>query len=265
MNKLRNSILLILVLSSHLEASAFEWQSIGQTIKNVTNTFVQTLSSYFSPTITINGSGNTITKQIAISDVSAIDMSGMGTLIISQSDRESLSIEAEDNIMPYIIISVKNNTLQIRKQNNININTTKPIRFHVTVKNINTITASSSIRIKADDIKTRSLDISTSGSATIEARIQTKQLTVMSSGSSNITLDGHADTQKLTMGGSSHFNGSKLIGKTAEVTCTGSSRVKLNVTKKINGTVSGSASVAYRGNPKIDVAQAGSAKIRKVS
>ena len=50
----------------------------------------------------VRGSGNVITESRTVAGFNAVELSGIGTLIIEQSDRESLEITAEDNLMRHI-------------------------------------------------------------------------------------------------------------------------------------------------------------------
>ena len=86
------------------------------------------------------GSGKVVTETRQVSGFDRVALSGIGNLTITQGDKESLKIEAEDNILPRIETTVQNRTLIIRYQNNDwqkNVVPTKPINFYLTVKNIN--------------------------------------------------------------------------------------------------------------------------------
>src|SRR5437588_11641926 len=62
---------------------------------------------------TIRGSGNVITTHRDVSGFSEVALLGTGTLTITQTGSEALTIEAEDNIMPKIKTEVTNNRLMI--------------------------------------------------------------------------------------------------------------------------------------------------------
>ena len=61
----------------------------------------------------IKGSGNVILEERDVSGFDQIVMAGAGQIIITQGDRESLSIETDDNLLEYISTEVTGDTLEI--------------------------------------------------------------------------------------------------------------------------------------------------------
>src|SRR3990170_5909134 len=61
----------------------------------------------------VRGSGNVVTEERDVSDFHKIHLSGIGNLIITQGEEESLTIEADDNIMPLISADVSGERLTI--------------------------------------------------------------------------------------------------------------------------------------------------------
>src|SRR5687767_1144824 len=55
---------------------------------------------------TVDGSGNVVVEQREVSGFSAVSMSGFGELIIQQTGKESLSITADDNLLPLLTSKV---------------------------------------------------------------------------------------------------------------------------------------------------------------
>jgi len=76
-------------------------------------------------TTPVTGSGKVITESRSVSNFKNITFSGMGEMLITQDETESLTIEAEDNIVALIKTEVKDDTLTIGfSQNNINLRPT---------------------------------------------------------------------------------------------------------------------------------------------
>jgi hypothetical protein len=63
-----------------------------------------------------------------------VAFSGVGQLTITQGNTESLTVVADENLLPYLTSSVSNNTLQLGQQANVSIQSAKSIAFLVTVK-----------------------------------------------------------------------------------------------------------------------------------
>ncbi|OGO16907.1 MAG: hypothetical protein A2Z14_01960 [Chloroflexi bacterium RBG_16_48_8] len=55
---------------------------------------------------TIQGSRNIITEARDVGGFNRIELEGMGKVILTQGEEESLTIEADDNLMEYITTEV---------------------------------------------------------------------------------------------------------------------------------------------------------------
>ena len=111
-------------------------------MKNIKAIYLLTLSVLVSGCIfpvrytRVLGSGEVITETRRVSGISAIELSGIGTLIIEQGSKESLEITAEDNILKYLKSSVNGRNLHLGVDDFVSIEPTKEIIYHLTVKNL---------------------------------------------------------------------------------------------------------------------------------
>src|SRR5262245_28969601 len=87
----------------------------------------------------VNGSGQVRTESRTVQNFKAVELSGIGTLVITQGNTEALTIEAEDNILPVLTSDVRAGQLTLGTRNNTHIRPTKPIRYTLTVKDLNAI------------------------------------------------------------------------------------------------------------------------------
>ena len=62
---------------------------------------------------TIEGAGSTVREERPVSYFSEIEAQGMGTIILTQGDQETLTVEAPENILPHIVTKVKGDELRI--------------------------------------------------------------------------------------------------------------------------------------------------------
>ena len=62
---------------------------------------------------TIRGSGNVVEETREVSGVSGVQLATIGDMVIELGDKESLRIEAEDNLLEYFETEVRNGKLII--------------------------------------------------------------------------------------------------------------------------------------------------------
>jgi len=112
----------------------------------------------------VQGSGNQIEETRPISDVSRVELAMQGTLHLTLGSSESLLIEAEDNLMPYIETKVSGGRLVIKSQEGIDLQPTRSIGYYLTVAKLNTLAISSSGDIETGDLVSGSFSITISSS-----------------------------------------------------------------------------------------------------
>jgi hypothetical protein len=190
----------------------------------------------------VRGSGVVASESRDVSGFSQVRVEGSGDVVIDQTGTESVSVEAEDNILPLLETRVSNGVLHLGTKANVNIHPTKPLRFHVTVKNLTGV------------------GISGSGSARASA-LDTDKLTADISGSGSATLAGRADDVVLRVSGSGSYDASKLQSRNVRVDISGSGDAVVNASDHLDANISGSGSVHYTGKPQVTQHVSGSGSI----
>ena len=101
----------------------------------------------------IRGSGELATEERKINGINGVDLATIGTLYIEVGDEEKLSVEAEDNLLPYIETEVRRGILTIHTESGINLRPREPVSYYLTVKELDEIEVSSCGDIEAPDLK----------------------------------------------------------------------------------------------------------------
>jgi hypothetical protein len=211
----------------------------------------------------VRGSGNVTTQTRNVSGFNAVSLSGVGTLTIEVTGAESLTVEAEDNIIGHLTTEVRGNHLYIGTENNVSFDPTKPINYRLTVKDLKQIESTGAGNVVATGIKSGDLALEASGAGNIDAlAIDATKLTVRISGASDMTAAGAADSQDIRISGSGSYKGENLASKDAQVETSGSGSAVVKVSGTLNAKVSGAGGVQYIGDPQVtqDISGAGSVK-----
>ncbi len=173
-----------------------------------------------------------------------VELRGIGTLSIRQTGSESLSVEAEEDVLPKIRTEVVNDRLIIGPEPNTSIQTSEPINYELTVKDLHTLKLSGSGDINAQDIGTDKLSTTISGSGAVE-------------------ISGSADSQEVDISGSGEYRAEDLQSKEAKIGVGGSGSAIVNASEALDAKVSGSGSVEYIGNPTVEKDVSGSGRVSK--
>jgi hypothetical protein len=198
-----------------------------------------------SPSLTVTqaiGSGNVITETRQVSGFNRIRFRGSGSLIVEQTGVESLTVEAEDNIVPLLRSDVENRVLILGLRPGTSIVAYKPIVFRLTVRELTGIEVSGSGATEVNRLDTARFDFDGSGSG--EAR-----------------LSGRAEVQEVSLSGSGEYDAESLISRAANVRVSGSAEVVINASDSLDVDVSGSADVRYVGSPRLSQRVSGSGSV----
>jgi hypothetical protein len=171
------------------------------------------------------GSGNIVTEPRDVSDFTSISLSGSGQLRVEQGDAESLTIAADDNLLPLLTSEVKDGRLSLGVKRGASI---RPSNGDIDLKNI-----------------------------------EGKRLDVDVSGSGSVTASGKVERLGLHISGSGKAKTEGLACQAATVSITGSGNVVLAAAETLEVKITGSGSVEYVGDPKVTKRITGSGSVRK--
>ena len=190
------------------------------------------------------GSGKVVSQTRKVTGFTKVELSGSGELTIEKTGMESLTISAEDNLLPQLTSEVSGDTLTLGTKPNTTVVPTKPITYSLTVKDLNGIAVSGSGSVRVSNLTTNSLTTQISGSGTISA-------------------SGTVNDQAVDISGSGRYQAEQLTSKTAKVQISGSGHASVLATDLLDVKISGSGTLTYGGNPQITQEISGSGKLIK--
>jgi len=237
---------------------------------------------YGSDSNQVRGSGKIVTKNVEVSDFDRVMLANTGDVYIEQGEMESLTIEADDNILPLLDTTVTGAKLVLDSKPNQNLDPSQAIVYRLTVKDLNgielngsgnfyvktvqskdmkiSVNGSGDVEMKALDSDSLSINLNGSGNIRIE-KIATKKIESDVMGSGDITLEGKADTQTVSVNGSGNYLAGDLETDSADIRVPGSADITVWVQDHLKIYMNGSGNVRYYGKPTVDQSGGGSGNI----
>lgn len=112
------------------------------------------------------------------------------TVTLSQGASESLSIAADDNLLPLMATRVEGGDLIVEGDKSRGFTTKNEIRIRLTVKSLNAITIKGSGDVLGDELKGDKLDIAIAGSGDVKFKsILVDKFRIGIKGSGDVTID----------------------------------------------------------------------------
>jgi len=125
------------------------------------------LSSCFYFGSCFDGVGSVITESRDLSGFTSVNNTGSFEVYITQGDSFSVSVSAQENLLPIIETTVSGSTLIIKTVDNACYRTTLPVTVEVTMPEVEQLSLSGSGTISTEYISGEQVEISLSGSGTI--------------------------------------------------------------------------------------------------
>ena len=215
-------------------------------------------------TKTITGTGRTGKRIVEIKNVKELKAMGAGKIFLKQGKEESLIIQADDNLLPYIVAKVEDGELFLGPKSRTILRSKLGINYYLVVKDLDHIELAGAMELETRSLKTKKLEMELSGATKLKMRVDTIALTAEASGAAKLYIEGRAKKQTVEISGSMHYDAGSLQSESAQVNVSGASRVTIAVSKNLEVEASGVAVVSYKGNPKTDISSFGASSVNKV-
>jgi hypothetical protein len=185
---------------------------------------------------TIEGNGKKITRDVPVSSFTALEASGIYELKLSQGNKESVKIEADENLQEYFTVRNDGNKLVIdmEKLKNKNLKNAGKMRVYVTFKTLKELdlktvgNVSSEEQLSFDD-----LDLSTKSVGNVDLNFTAKKLDLENKSVGNVKLSGKADEAVVKNTGVGSFQAGNFVVQTMNIENSGVGSAEVNAEKNL--------------------------------
>jgi hypothetical protein len=197
----------------------------------------------------ITGSGEQIVEQRNIGDFSKLEISGDFKVLIFQSDSSSMSIMADDNIIPHVKQKISGDVLTIELDEDICDG--GPVAISLSSKTWNAIKASGAVEVIGESkITAQDFELDLSGATDVALVLEAARLTTNTSGAAEISLKGQSRQHFIETSGSSTIRAFDFVVSDYRIESSGASDAQINVLNGLEVKSSGQSNIVYKGNPK---------------
>ena len=211
----------------------------------------------FDPGIggSVAGSGVIKTETRQVSEINSIAIEYPAEITVLQGKSGSITIEADDNLLPQLESEVRNGTLRFEsneKNWRERVNPSNPVQVTITIVDLDRVNFPSAGSMLIENLETESLAISVSGAGDIDlTSLNVDTLELSLSGAGNLYADGTAEKLQLRISGFGSFSGNDLETQDTDVTISGAGSANVWVEGELDARISGAGSVIYTGNPDV--------------
>ncbi len=181
---------------------------------------------------TITGSGNVVTEPRTVSGFAGVSLHGVARMMIEQTGEETLTITAEDNVLPVLLSEVRDGRLFLGPEENISFELHQEIVYQLTVKNLSSIEINGVIQAGAVGIDTETLDVDIVGV-------------------SHLTASGRAPLQDVFLSGVATYHAQALASEGVTIDGDGVINATVQVSDWLTVRACGVGSIKYIGSPRV--------------
>jgi hypothetical protein len=228
--------------------------------------------------ITLRPKGKAMKKEIpALEYFNKIHFKDFGTLILTQGDQPSLTIEADEELLPELEAEVRKDTLHLGIEDDwisrigkavsaIFSNAKYDVVYTLTCKDLEKISISGKCNLECDALAVDHLSLVVSGLGFMQfSHLDCNDLETKISGRGEFTAAGRADHQSIRISGSGEVNTPNLACQSMDIVISGQGNATVRANERLNITISGLGQVNYYGHPKLRQVISGIGKSKRLN
>jgi uncharacterized protein YxeA len=207
---------------------------------------------------TVRGDGDVVKKERTATSFNGIRVSTGIDVYLKQGDKESITVEADQNLHEYILTEVKDGVLNVYSE--VNIREAKMKRVYVTMKEVKSLKTSSAGDIIGETpVKGTDIEISASSAGNIRLEVYARRIEINISSSGDVSLSGEAEKLNADLSSAGDLEAYNLKIKEADISASSAGDARINVSEKITARASSAGDITYQGDPRYVDANSSSA------
>jgi RNA polymerase sigma factor (sigma-70 family) len=200
----------------------------------------------------IEGSGKAITKEMNLSDFTAVEVSSTFRVEITRADTFRTAITADDNMFPFIKVDKEGSTLRISLDTKHKFISAKTLKATITMPALERVTVGGASRVTFKGFKgTKLFKAKVTSASKLDGEIETDKLDLNVAGAASVTLKGTAKSAQIRASEASSLKLGNLVLDRADVTLSSASNATIKVTAKLDYELSNASRLLYQGDPVI--------------
>lgn len=207
---------------------------------------------------TVYGNNKVVKKDREAGSFDGLRVSSGIDVYLKQGDKETIVVEADENLHEYILTENEGGILRVYTE--VNIRDAEEKKVYVTMKNIRSVKASSAGDVIGESaIKSDEMELSASSAGDIKLEVYARELDVDISSSGDMTLTGEADILEADLSSAGDLKAYDLKVREADISASSAGDADIHVTEKLKARSSSAGDIRYDGDPKYVDAHSSSA------
>lgn len=198
----------------------------------------------------VKGNGKVTTEEREIASFNQIVLEGVFNVYLLQKEKESIRVEADENILPFIITEVENNVLTVKLKDDSRITKMKKISVYITMVDVNKLeTKGVGLLHCMGELNLTALELDLNGVGASKLNLNCDILKVNSELVGSLKLSGKAKEMIINHKGIGSFEAFDFKAENVNLTSDGIGKAEVYASKELTIDAKGLGGVKYKGNP----------------
>jgi hypothetical protein len=185
---------------------------------------------------TLEGNGKLVTREVTVSSFDALQASGVYELKLSQGSKESVKIEADENLQELFKVRNVGNKLviEMKTEDNTNLKTKNKIRVYVTFNKLKAVelstvgNVSSEAQLSFDNFQLKNRSV-----GNVDLSFTANKVDISNTSVGNVVLRGKADDAVVKNSGVGSLEAGSFLVQTMNIENTGIGSAEVNAAREL--------------------------------
>ncbi len=184
--------------------------------------------------VTIEPSGNIITKEVSVTSFDQLDVSGVFNLMLMQGNKEEVKIEADDNLQSLFEVKNEGSRLTIGMKKDVNLKGKLKMKVYVTFKNLKSMDLKTVGNVISEaNMSFDDLGINNKSVGNVDLKLTTQKLDMQNKSVGNVTLSGKADNVTINNKGVGSLQAASFVVQKMNIDNSGVGSAEVNAEKEL--------------------------------
>lgn len=182
----------------------------------------------------ITGSGNVVTKDIAVKTFDELAVSGVFSVILSQDGKEGLKIEAEDNLQELFEVKNEGTKLTVSMKKDINLEKHKEIKVYVTFNKLKRLSLKTVGNVSTtESLNFDNLDLDNKSVGSVNLKLTAQSLNMDNKSVGDVELNGKANNAVINNNSVGEFQAASFVVQKMDIDNNGVGTAEVNAEKEL--------------------------------
>lgn len=201
----------------------------------------------------------------SVGSFTGIKVGGAFEVFLRQTGTPAVVVEADEEIIPYIITEVEGNVLRVGMSKiPHHWGDVHTLNVYIDVAELNSLEISGAVEISTQSqIKGESMEFDCSGAVEADLNLSVGTMDMELSGACEVTLKGDAQKVNISTSGASELDAGDFSVKEMEIFASGATEAGVNVTGTLKISASGACEINYTGGASVNAHTSGASSVRQ--